>query len=614
MSLEQLMNVEVTSVSKHAEKLSEAPAAIYVITQEDLRRSGATTIADALRMVPGMDVAQINGSEWAISSRGFNSRFADKLQVLIDGESVYTPLFSGVYWDTLDTMMEDIDRIEVIRGPGASLWGANAVNGVINIITKSAKDTQGGLAVGGGGSHERGFGGIRYGGKISDTAYYRVYAKYTDRSELTSVTGTNALDGVNLLRGGFRADWDANDLNSLTFQGDAYEGQSASGAIANLFDVNGGNLLGRWKHTFSATSEMTLQTYYVREEREFDVLNTRRNTADVDFQHSFALGDRQRITWGGGYRFTSDKNIGTLTLSFAPPRSSDHLRQVFLQDDITLVEDRLHFITGSKLEYNDYTGLEVQPNGRLLWTPNSKNTVWASVARAVRSPSRADSGVQALSPVAPGVFAGFFGNPDFDSEKLVAYELGYRVQPHEKVALDVTTFYNDYSNLRSVTPGTPFVSGANLIVPFTANNNMAGETYGGEISANWQVLPEWRLNAGYSLLQMHLRHGLGTGDSTLEAAAADNPQQQFHILSYIDLPWHLQFDTAAYYVDSLPGQGVANYVRLDLRLGWRPTPNFEASVVVQNLLDHRHPEYGNDLLVTPAQVERGIYGKLTWRF
>ncbi len=614
MSLEQLMNVEVTTVSKHPEKYSEAPAAIYVVTQEDIRRSGANTIADVLRMVPGLDVAQINPSTWAISSRGFNSRFSNKLQVLVDGRSTYNSIFSGVYWFTLDPMLEDLDRIEVIRGPGASLWGANAVNGVINIITKSAKETQGTLIVAGGGNLEPGFGGVRYGGKIDDTTFYRVYFTGSDFGRNMINGSQPADDGINEFQGGFRLDADPSAENSFTVQGDLNTNFYQSNSPTNFFSTGEGNVLARWKHTFSDTSDLTVQSYYDQERRSFSVITIEHTTVDLDLQHRFALGDRNEVMWGAGYQFYADKTHGVSNFSLLPAKSTDHLSSAFLQDDLTLVPEHLHFIAGSKFEHNDYTGVEIQPNARLLWTPTTNQTLWASVSRAVRSPSRSETALQAYNPIAPGLVTGVFGNPDFESEKLTAYELGYRIYPHPDLSLDLATYYNVYDDLRSFTQGTPFFSGGNVVIPLTVNNKMQGESYGLEFSAGWQATRQWRLNASYTLLQMHLRDGRGLNDSTLEASAKDNPQQQFQVRSYLDLPAHLELDTAAYYVDSLPGQGVPGYVRLDLRLGWRPTKNFEASVGLQNLLQKRHAEYGNNFLVAVSQPERAVYAKVTIRF
>ena len=618
LSLEELMQLEVTSVLKKSETVSEAPAAVYVLTQEDIHRSGVTSIPDALRMVPGLDVAGINAGNWAISARGFNSRFANKLLVLMDGRSVYTPLFSGVYWDVQDTLMDDIDRIEVIRGPGASLWGANAVNGVINIITKKARDTQGGLVIGGGGTEDRDFESLRYGGKLNDDAYYRVYVKHYNLASLESPTGGPANDAVNMTQGGFRVDWDPTSINSFTFQGDGYAGDTSAG-ISPQAPVAGGNFISTWSHRFSGDSELTVRAYFDRTYRNYEgVLSETRNTADIDVQHRFALGDRNEIVWGGGYRFTSDETIGSFGVSLVPPNANDQIVNFFAQDDLTLIADRLHLIVGAKLEHNDYTGFEFEPSGRLLYTPDERQTIWAAAARAVRSPSRADTGLRGNDGTPPAPVTSIHGNPNFQSEDLIALELGYRIQPRPRLSFDVATFFNIYKNLGTVGAGAPFISAtpppAHLVIPLTANNNMEGETYGVEIAATWQPFDHWRLNAGYTFLEMNLRNGFPLNDATLQAGEGSSPQNQFNFRSYLDLPWNLQLDTALYYVSSLPDQKVPSYVRLDIRLGWRPTKDLEFSFGMQNLLEKHHLEFGENFPSPPSLMERGIYGKVSWRF
>ena len=619
LSLEELMQVEVTSVLKKAETVSEAPAAIYVLTQEDIHRSGVTSIPDALRMVPGLDVAGINAGNWAISSRGFNSRFANKLLVLMDGRSVYTPLFSGVYWDVQDTLLDDIDRIEVIRGPGASLWGANAVNGVINIITKKAKDTQGGLVMGGGGTGENAFGGFRFGGKLTDDAFYRIYVKSYERGSLESPTGGSANDAMRLTQGGFRVDWDPTAINSFTFQSDVYAGETSALSTTNRAPVAGGNFISTWNHSFSAGSELTVRAYFDRTDRDYQgTLAEVRNTADVDIQHRFALGERNEILWGGGYRFTSDETVGSYRVSFLPPDANDHIANMFVQDDITVVADRLHFVVGAKLEHNDYTGFEFQPSARLLYTPDERQTIWAAASRAVRSPSRADTGLQGNDGIPPGPVTSITGVPDFKSENLIALEMGYRIQPRPRLSFDLATFFNLYDNLGSVEAGAPFNSAnpppAHVVLPLTANNNMEGETYGVELAATWQPLDNWRLHAGYTFLHMNLRNGIPIQDASLQAGEGNSPQNQFHVRSYLDLPWNLQLDTALYYVGSLPDQKVSSYVRLDVRIGWRATRDLEVSVGMQNLLEPYHLEFGRNFPDPASLMERSIYGKVSWRF
>src|SRR5438093_3529420 len=427
MSLEDLTKIEVTSVSKHKEKLADAPAAIFVITQEDIRRSGVTTIADALRLAPGLEVARVASHDWAITSRGFNELYANKLLVLIDGRSVYTPLFSGVYWDVQDTLLEDIDRIEVIRGPGATLWGANAVNGVINITTKSAKETIGGLLSGGYGTEEQGFGSARYGGKLGEDAYYRGYVKYFNRDSSALPSGAQANDAWEMYRGGFRTDWEPSAQNLFTLQGDAYAGTENQTVTlftpafpftqpdASKMRVSGGNVIGRWTHTFTPDSDLKLQIYYDRTDRAVDYFKEMRNTADFDLQYRHPLWQRHDVTWGVGFRYAdSDTSRSNFTLAFIPPERITRIFNTFIQDEITLVKERLRLTLGSKFERNDYTGFEIQPSGRLLWTPHERHSVWASVSRAVRTPSRAEVDSRIVNTnVPPGVPPFFLPAPGF---------------------------------------------------------------------------------------------------------------------------------------------------------------------------------------------------------
>jgi iron complex outermembrane recepter protein len=628
LKLEELMNVEVTSVSKRAEKLSEAPAAITLITAEELRRSGATSIPEALRQVPGMDVARLDAHDWAISARGFNDLFANKLLVLMDGRSVYTPLFSGVYWDVQDTLLEDIDRIEVIRGPGAALWGANAVNGVINIMTRPAEETQGLLLTGGGGSEERGFAGIRYGGSLGTNAYYRAYAKYFNRDDQVVPDGSDANDRWNMQRGGFRVDWKPSTEDQYTLQGDLYSGRAQQTfflptpnppAFAETnrssVDVTGGNVIGRWTRAFSDSADLKLQFYYDRTTRETAVLDEERNTIDVDLQHHFLWGERQDIVWGLGYRASAEKIDSSYTGAFDPDQRTVQLFSLFGQDEITVMADRLHLTLGSKFEHNDFTGFEYQPSGRLSWTPSDRQTIWGSVSRAVRTPSLAEDDIRLRQLTGlPGVQVLLQGDRAFDSEDLLAYEVGYRWRPLERVSLDLTAFYNEYDHLRSVEPGA-VLAGPPVTLTATAGNKLHGETYGIEFAPKWQVTDWWRLQAAYTFLQMELHRDSGSGDTTSERAEGRSPHHQLSLRSSLDLPHDVEFDCTLRYIDRLVDFSIPSYVVLDLRLAWRPFKNLELAIVGQNLLDNRHPEFQALIITTErTEVEHSVYGKVTWRY
>lgn len=633
LDIDQLVNLTVTSVGKKEQSLASAPAAVFVLTQEDIRRSGATSIPEALRMVPGLEVARLDGHNWAVSSRGFNDLFANKLLVMMDGRSVYTPLFSGVYWDVQDTVLEDLDRIEVVRGPGGSLWGANAVNGVINIISKSAKQTQGGLVSGGGGTEETAFGSMRYGGKLGENTWYRVYGKYSNRDNSALPNGDEANDRSQLAAGGFRVDWEPAAPNRATLQGDVYGGRmDQTFSFATLtppfmqdypstIEVSGANLLGRWTHDFAEGNQLQVQGYYDHTHRDAGFFAEDRNTFDLDAQHRFALGGRNEVVSGLGYRLTSDHIAKeSFNLGFGTDRRTDQLFSAFVQDEVTLVQDRLKLTLGSKFEHNDYTGFEVQPSMRLMWMPNEKHSVWAAVSRAVRTPSRVDTDMRlnvAVIPGAPPTVVGLFGSRDFQSEELLAYEIGYRVRPHNRLSFDLTTFYHDYGNLTTIEPGAPFFepvpAPAHAVLPLRFANKARGHVYGAELAAMAQMADWWQLRAGYTFLESRLK--LDSDSNASPPSEHSDPHHQVFAHSSMNLPGRLKFDAMARYVDALGDLGVPSYVSLDLRLAWEPRKNLELALVGQNLLDDRHPEFGSDSLrIQRAEIQRGFYGKITFRF
>jgi iron complex outermembrane receptor protein len=623
LSVEELLDVDVTSVSKYPEKLSEAAAAVSVLTQDDIHSSGVTNIPDALRLVPGLDMAQVDSHTWAISSRGFNDIFANKLLVMIDGRTVYTPLFSGVFWDTQDVLLTDVDRIEVVRGPGATLWGANAVDGVISIITKSARDTEGLLISGGGGLEDRGFTDVRYGVKLTDDAFLRVYGRYFNRDDLVLSNDTDAHDAWDMSHGGFRLDWDSSSQNSFTFQGDIYTGQENetysvpafmppfATAITSTDNVSGGNLLGRWRHTFATDSVLTLQAYYDRTIRDSPIFGENRDTGDIDLQHRFALGDRQQIIWGLGFRVTHSDIKNSVNVAFIPSNRTLTLYSAFVQDEITILPERLRLTIGSKFEHNDFTGFEIQPSARALWTPGHGQTIWGSISRAVRTPSEAENDVRLNPAGAPPGFVTIFGNPNFDSEELLAYEIGYRVQPINQLKLDLTAYYNDYDHLRTIEPILP-----GPVSPSRVDNKLFGHTYGTEISATVQPFKQWRLQSGYTYWQADLHREHGSHDTMTEQTdEGSSPHNQFFIRSILDVGWNVEFDSTLRYVDVLPFPKIPSYVMLDLRLAWSPRKDLEIAIVGQNLLDDRHPEFAPTFIGTQkSEVARNVYGMVVWHF
>ncbi len=634
LSIEELLDVEVTLASRKPQKISQTAAAVFVITNEDIRRSGAASIPELLRIVPGLQVARISSSKWAVTSRGFNNIYANKLLILIDGRTVYSPLFSGVFWDVQDTFLEDVDRIEVIRGPGASLWGANAVNGIINIKTKHTEDTEGGLVYAGFGKEEKMLGGIRFGDKMGKKSYYRIYTKYTDYDGGADVNGDDASNDWNIMQAGFRMDSEFSDKDTVILQGEIYRCEtdeilsfpSLSPPYMNSAhdnaDKTGGNIMGQWKHSFSNTSDMSLKMIYDRTDREELEFFLEGDILDIDFQHRFEFGERQELVWGMGYRYYHDKLRSSPTMIFNPETEDDHLFSAFIQDDITLAKNRLRLTLGSKFEHNDYTGFEFQPNARLLWSPHEKHSVWAAVSRALKTPSRFETKTQILTRVIPpknpgqnptGLF--FYGNPDIESEELIALELGYRLKADDRLNFDLAAFYNMYDNEAYSKTGTPFFESTSqssyMVIPLSQENMVEVETYGLEFLTNWQPLNWWRLQTAISSFEMKVR----SKDDLAFFSENESPDYSLSVRSYTDLPWNLEWDLQFRFVDSVLDGNVQSYSAIDTRLGWHPSDNLEISIAGRNLADPQHPEY----IVTmyrgkPEEIERSVYVKVTWQF
>ncbi len=603
LRVDQLMDLEVTSVSRHPERLFETASAIQVITEEDVRRSGATSLPEALRLASNLEVAQVDARQWGVTARGFNNVFADKMLVLIDGRTVYTPLYAGVYWDAQDVLLQDLDRIEVISGPGATQWGANAVNGVINITTKSARDTTGGLVSVAAGDLLENTTAARYGGEIAPGVYYRVYGKYSEHGGSFRTNGQEANDDWNLGQGGFRLDWDAAVDNRVTVQGDVYSG-SFGRTTQDDITASGRNLLGRWTRTLGEKSEIRLQVYYDHTHRVIPQSFTQTlDTYDFDFQRRFPIGDRHDILWGLGYRTVDDDIINTPANAFLPAQVTRQVFSTFVQDEVALADDRLHVTFGTKLEHNDYTGFELQPSVRAAWTPDKAHTLWAAVSRAVRVPSRIDRDL--FSPAAPPYRIA--GGPNVQSENLQAYELGYRLQPLAGLELSVATFCNLYDDLRSLEPLNP-------PAPFPAelSSGLRGRSTGAEFTAQWQVAPAWQLQAGYTELRVHTEPQPGTVDRGTDRTVAHDPNHQLSLRSSLDLGSHWELDSTFRYIGAINNQRLPGYGELDLRLGWRPSAAWELAVNGRNLLHNRHSEFN-----TPGsrrEIGRSVYAQATWRF
>ena len=636
-SLEDLMNTEVTSVSKKTQKLSQTAAAIFVITQEDIRRSSATNIPDLLRMVPGLDVAQINANIWAISARGFNQEFSNKLLVMLDGRPVYSPTISGVLWDALDLPLEDIERIEVIRGPGGTTWGANAVDGVINIITKKASDSRGGLAVAGGGNRDQGFGTAQYGASLGAHTDYRVFAKYFNQDHLLSLTGQSGQDGWHSLHLGFRTDSRLGSNDDLGFEGDMYTAREgdllgaftsfASPGVINSFvetDFSGGYLQSNWAHRFSSRADTALQVSYDRFRRE-NSLGETRQTFNLDFQNHIAWGERQDIVWGVDYRYSSSITKGSLTFSLNPADLETQLFSAFVQDEITLIPGRLSVTAGTKLEHNYYTGFGVMPSARAAWKATAEQTVWAAVSRALRTPASKDTSsiLNTGGFVQPGglpVVIRIVGNPDFQNEELVAYEAGYRAELPKHVSIDISAYYNSYGQLQTSEPGVPFLeplpAPPHLVLPIEYGNLMHGETHGVEVAASWKPAAGWTLSAGYAFERIHMHLEAASQDTqSLPAATGSTPQQWARLNSHVDFIRGISWDASATFNDRLTTQNTPAYTRVDMQFGWRARENLTLRAVGQNLAADHHLEFVNGPGIgISGLVKRSAYGEIEWRF
>jgi iron complex outermembrane receptor protein len=633
LTLEQLVNVKVTSVAKGQTDLFTSPAAISVVTSDDISRLGITSIPEALRLVPGMDVAQINANQWAVSSRGFNAQFSRDLLVLVDGRTVYVPSSSGVFWNSQDVVMEDLDRIEVIRGPGATLWGANAVDGVINVISKSADQTQGLLLSSSAGTSEQDSATVRYGGELATNLYYRVYAQRSDQDGFTTSAGQPAGDAWDSSQGGFRMDWEPPTQNVVTFQGDYYYSiaetptdlvalapPSVSFITGKEYN-EGGNELGRWTRDFSDSAQLSLQAYFDHVEEGDGFGNLIQNTYDIQLQDRFSLGSWNDFLFGTGYRYQTVEDTPSFDLTWTPETQNIRLFNIFGQDDITAVPDRLHFILGTKLEDNSLVEWKVEPNGRLLWTPTGNQSVWVAVSRAARTPSlfeldsRLNAAAFATGPSSPPALVSIFGNPNNTSEELLAYEVGYRVAPTKNLSFDITGFYNVYDDLLiAVANPTIFEtspSPPNVLISSTYMNAGSGETYGVELSSQWHVLENWRLTASYSWLGTRLTPASGFSQS---------PQQQFQVRSYLDLPYHLELNGAVYVVGRSTGpiatgyDEIPSYVRADLGLVWGPRKWLEVGIWGENLLQSEHVEFSSQQTDTLTDIPRSVLAKITVRF
>lgn len=634
-SLEDLMNVQVTSVSKKEQKLAKTGAAIFVITQEDIRRSGATNIPDLLRMVPGVDVARVDHNNWAVSIRGFNSVYANKVLVLIDGRSVYHPAFSGVFWFAQDVPLEDIERIEVIRGPGGTVWGANAMNGVINIITKSAQATPGGMLTAGGGTGLQGEGLLQYGDKAGARGDYRVFGSYSNQGKSDPADSDQPADARRLAQGGFRSDWRLSTRDLLTVQGEYQKvdgGETITGVLPQMLSVSGtyaqpmwvegGNVLARWTRTFVKGSDISLQAYFDKSDTFASGAHDFVSVGNIDFQHHLSLGGRNDVVWGLSYRAAANRFAGNNLVTLHPLERTDSLYSAFLQDEITLSKT-LSLTVGAKFEHNAYTGYENEPSAQLVWEPTSRHTVWVSAAKAIRQPSPIDTGLEAVSATVPlpqGAFAlvTVFGSPSTKVEQLRDFEAGYRAQVNRRLSLDVTGFLSFYQNLETSEPRTPFFAltpgPPHLVIPLLYQNLAHARNYGAEAFANWNVTDRWKLSPGLTMLNMSVTRSASSQDAVIGQLPGYSPRRSFQVRSFVNLGRTFEWDQTIGYTGGLAVGNIPGYVRLDTRVGWWIGEFTEFSIVGQNLLQPRHAEFPDIDFIDHMLDQRSIFGKITWRF
>lgn len=628
LSLEQLGNIVVTSPSKQPEEVWNTAAAIYVLTQDDIQRSGATTIPELLRLVPGVQVARIDSDHWAVGVRGLASKFSQSLLVLIDGRSVYSPLYAGVFWDVQNVPVQDIDRIEVIRGPGGTIWGANAVNGVINIITKPASQTRGVYAAAGAGDLTHALGTLRYGGRAG-SADWRAYGTGFTRGP-ESHPDRPDYDTWHQGQAGFRADWDSDGRNSVTLEGDFYAGRTGTRFLGGFYnpphgetvyghdDVSGGNVNFQWRHQLHSGGNFSLQAYYDRTNRHGTLFGETRDTVDVDWVHRLPSWKRQTLEWGLGARLSPSTFIQTFeTVDFLPHDHTDHVYSAFLQDTVAVVPNRVSVTVGAKFQHNNYTGLEILPSARLLWTPTPRQSFWAAVTRAVRTPSRIERDVDVTGFVSasPVLFARLFGNPDFQSERLVAYTGGYRTLLSRDLYLDVDAFHNRYTGLFDVmTPSivveqTPPPTRSVLVFPY--GNGVDGTTDGFEVAPRWTPTRGIQVSGGYSYLHLDLapRPGFAEGPAAMDQGAS--PSHQVFIAPDLLLPHGVDVSPTWRYVSALKSEQIDSYQTADLRVAWQVTPAIQFSVTGRNLLQPSHVEFASDTGVFVG-IRRTVYAQIAF--
>lgn len=608
LDLQALLETQVISTSRTLDDWQTAPAALSVLTAPEIERSGAVRLAEVLRLVPGLNVSRYLGSSYAITARGFSNASVNKMQVLMDGRSLYTPLFSGVFWEVQDTVLVDLDRIEVVRGPGASLWGANAMNGVINIVSKHARDTQGAFVTAGAGTEEKKFTAVRYGAKRGENSWFRVYGKYAARDDQIMSNGMAAGDDMMQKQTGFRIDHGDPTGSRATLQGDAYWIDTGNLGRSDSRH-RGWNLLGRWTRPCADETTFTLQSYFDYSARDVPrQFSETRNTWDVDAQWQLRPTARHEVVAGVGYRNSWDRTgtEGDRTFVFSPSRKRIELVTGFVQDEIALEPDRWALYLGSKFEYNDYTGFEVQPGVRLAYTPDNRQTWWGAVSRAVRTPTRIDTHSR-FRPMPESGFVLIQGDPAFTSEEALSGELGYRIQPRDNLVVDFATYYTTYDALRTLEPSLP--SGLPLII----GNGRKGTTYGAELVLTVQPTRWWRLRGNLNYFHADLRLKPGSLDSTGGSFEANDPEVTAFVQSTMNLGKRVQWDFLVRGATQRPNPALSGYVTVDMRVAWQPRPEWELALIGQNLLSPSHPELPGGGASQP-EVERSIFARASFRY
>ena len=648
LSLEDLLNMEITTLSRKAEDFADAPAAIFVISQNDIARSGARTIPDILRMVPGMQVAQIDNSKWAVTARGANGLSANKLLVLMDGRSVYTPMTAGVVWESQDTNISDIERIEVIRGPGATMWGSNAVNGVVNIITKHSADTQGGsvnvITNDRAGSEAL----LRFGGQ-SENASYRFFAKAMDLPGNTDPSGIEAGDFWESVRIGTRVDWQTRNGHDMSFMGEIYDSDVGRTGVDQLLvppyrliannheDSSGGFGQLRWGHEYSDDAGVQVLAQFVREELGDEFFFETRNTFEVDLQHHFSIGEKHNLIWGASWRHSNDDVDGSFQSRLMPTSRTQRIVSAFIQDEFQ-VSEKLRVILGSKFENNTYSNrdVEIEPSIRFSYRTSDQSSVWGAISRSVRMPSRIELDSVVIGAVVPPGFPplnlplptaiGFFGNPEFKSEKVNSYELGYRFAG-ENLIFDASLFFNDSTDIRGIQLGAPMcapdgdvlavnplciLTAEHIVLPFIFQNDNTGESHGIELWASTEVSDWWYLQGAYTYFDsiVTISPGLTQGNFS-----EDSPQHQVSLRSSMDLPSDISLDLWVRYFDALELKQIDAYTAMDIRLSWQPSESIELAVAGRNLIAGQHLEFTSEAPdVAPTLIDPQAYIEFRWSF